>query len=460
LEGLEGKEILFVPKPEDTVARTESHFRDKGVRFTWWDDHQTLSNRLRSRSPFLLVMDLPRIGESRPTMLGEIETCLNECKAIVFGADNHPHTGARKPVKGIVYFQDLLDASVFSAALSRILTDGWDCFQRNCILSNPYHLFFSHGPKMEAIRAVVDQIAPTDITPLIQGETGTGKKLLAQAIHSQSLRRDRPFLSVNCASIPGELLEGELFGFDGVVTAGAYTRMPGKIELASGGTVFLDEIGDMDMALQEKLFRVLQDKTFSRQGGEGDIPVTARVIAATTSDLENAMKSGLFREDLYHYLHVVRIVVPPLRERKEEIPSVAACFFDRYNARYGRSYPGFSEETEKVFLGYHWPGNVTELQRAVKQIVVSQNEAAVVREIAEQGAPPTGTVEVGRDRPSPEPGGATLRAVGRKAAREAERAVIQKMLGETRWNRRKAAGRLQISYKALLYKIREYGLDQ
>ena len=172
---MESKEILFVPKPEDTVAQIESHFRNEGIRFTWWDDHHTLSNRLKTGSPFLLVMDLPRIGESRPTMLAEIENSLNECRAIVFGADSYPPVGGRDPAKGIVYFQDLLDASVFSASLSRILTEGWDCFQRNCILSNPYRLFFSHGSKMEAIRAVLDQIAPTDITPLVQWEPGTGK---------------------------------------------------------------------------------------------------------------------------------------------------------------------------------------------------------------------------------------------------------------------------------------------
>jgi len=161
---------------------------------------------------------------------------------------------------GIVHFQDFLDASVLSSSLSRILADGWECFQRNCILSNPYELFFCHGTKMDGIRTVVHQIAPTDITPLIQGESGTGKELVAQAIHFRSSRRDKPFLKVNCASLPGELLESQLFGFGGGAPGGVKVRMSGKFELASEGTIFLGEIGDMDMALQEKLLRAFRRK--------------------------------------------------------------------------------------------------------------------------------------------------------------------------------------------------------
>jgi len=174
------------------------------------------------------------------------------------------------------------------------------------------------------------------------------------------------------------------------------------------------------------------------------------------------MKAGLFREDLYHYLHVVLMMLPPLRERREEISSLACCFLHLYNGRYGRSYPGFSKETEKVFLSYDWPGNVTELQNAVKQVVVLNDETQVVRAMVERPAGSVTAMPTAPRPPTPEPetGEATLRAVGRKAAREAERVVIQKVLDETRWNRRTAARRLQISYKALLYKIREYGLDR
>jgi two-component system response regulator AtoC len=444
------------------VAKVEANFRDNGVRFTWWDDHRTLPNRLKNGSPFLLVVDLSRVGGNPSTVLPPIENCLTDCRAIIFGESGCPRSGAIDPARGIVHVQDVLDASILSGSLSRILAEGWDGFQRNCILSNPYHLLFCHGPKMEGIRAVVDQIAPTNITPLIQGEPGTGKELLAQAIHFQSSRRDKPFLKVTCASLHGELLESELFGFAGGLAGGASNPIPGKFELAGEGTLFLDEIADMDVALQEKLLRVLREKALSAQPGSDGGPPMARVIGATTSDLESAVKAGLFREDLYHYLQVVCIMVPPLRERQEEILSLARCFLDLYNGRYGRSYPGFSEETEKAFLSYHWPGNMTELRNAVKQIVVLNDEAPVVRAIVDRDAGSGLAMPITPRAPSLgfEPREETLKAVGRHAAREAERAVIRQMLEETRWNRRKAAELLQISYKALLYKIREYELDQ
>ena len=458
---LERKEILFAPAPATSVADVENRFRNQGVRFGWVNGEEELVNRLKRTSPFLLVVDLSKMDPSRCRVLSHMEDCLNRCKTLTFGGNHYPQTYWMTPLREIVCFQEALDASVLASSLERILQDGWGPFKNTCIGKNPYHLLLCHSHRMERVRAIVDQVAPTDITPLIQGERGTGKELVAQAIHFMSSRRHKPLVKVNCGAIAPELLESEMFGLERGTFSGGYGQRPGKFEIANGGTTLFDEIGDLDPSLQEKLLRVLQGREFSRVGGEGGIAFETRIIASTRSDLENVVAVGLFREDLYHHLNVVRILVPPLRDRKEEIPSLTRYFLHVYNARYGKSYPDFSRKTFDAFLSYDWPENVRELQHAVRRIVVLNDEAAVVGEIigrhqvllgtAAQPAPPLQTLE---------PGPGNLRDVGRRAAKEAERVVIQRMLEQTRWNRRQAAELLQISYKALLYKIKEYGLDQ
>jgi len=455
------KEILFLPPPEEAVVNLETHFRDEGVRFTWVGGYQELSDRLKTVPPFLVVLDLSRLDPSVFKVLPKIHDSLGDCRTIIFGQDNHPQTLKAEPLREIVFFQHLLEASALSTALERILRDGWAFFKRNSMGKNPYHLLFCHSKKMEGIRAVIDQVAPTHIIPLIQGESGTGKELVARAIHFMSLRRNKPLIKVNCAALPGELLESEIFGLEKGLSEGACTRKPGKLELANEGTLLFDEIGDLDVSLQARLIKVLRDREFSRLGGTGSIAVDTRLIACTKSDLRSAVEAGRFREDLYYCLNVVNITVPPLRERKEEIPSLTRYFLDLYNCHYGRSHPGISKETKGVFLSYDWPGNIRQLQNAVKRIVVFNDEALVVREVLEKQPATSDTAAPVPHLSEPlEQSGGNLKHVGRRAAKDAERVTIQKMLEQTRWNRREAAELLQISYKALLYKIKEYGLDQ
>jgi two-component system response regulator AtoC len=322
---------------------------------------------------------------------------------------------------------------------------------------------FRHSAKMRAIRGVIDQVADTDVTVLIWGESGVGKDLIARAIHTRSFRRDMPFVKVNCAALPLELLESELFGYERGAFTGAYRGKPGKFELANKGTIFLDEIGEMPLPLQAKLLQVLQDRQFSRLGSRGDIRVDVRVVASTNKNLAKAMEEKTFREDLYYRLNIVNIFVPPLRERREEVPIIVDYLWRKYSGQYNRHTQGISAETLRLFLDYYWPGNVRELENMVKRIVILKSEELVKGELAavmnENGA--SGDRPGGGEPKNLEGGGREgLKEVTKQLVQEAERAMIKKTLESTRWNRVEAARRLKISYKALLNKIQAYGLTK
>src|SRR5690606_13114007 len=322
-------------------------------------------------------------------------------------------------------------------------------------------------PKMKEVRDIIEQVADTDITVLVRGESGTGKELVARALHRLSNRADRPFVKVNCAALPSELLESELFGFEKGAFTGAQRRKLGKFEYANHGTIFLDEISEMHPALQAKLLQVLQDGEFSRLGGESDVRVDTRVIAATNRNLEAAVVDGSFREDLFYRLNVVTVQLPALRDRKDAIPLLIEHFLDMYNAQYGKDLKQLSPRTVEVFHSYHWPGNVRELENMVKRMVVLGNEATVLEEIAHRtaaaprsdgGEGPLDLQALGVDLSDAR--GVDLKAIAKRAAQIAEKRVIERVLDQTRWNRKEAAERLQISYKALLYKMKENGLSQ
>jgi two-component system response regulator AtoC len=322
------------------------------------------------------------------------------------------------------------------------------------------------SPKMREVREIIDQVADTDITVLIRGESGTGKEVVARALYQQSARRDRPFVKVNCAALPSELLESELFGFEKGAFTGAQKRKLGKFEYANLGTIFLDEISEMHPSLQAKLLQVLQDGEFSRLGGESDVHVDARILAATNRNLEEAVQQGSFREDLYYRLNVVTIHIPPLRERKDAIPLLVDHFLRKYNEQYRKEVKHLSEDTLAAFMEYEWPGNVRELENMVKRMVVLANEQAVLEEIlrdqrsraAAEGEPLLDFEAVAVELQNG--GGVDLKAIAKRAAQMAEKRVIERVLEQTRWNRKEAAARLQISYKALLYKMRENQLSQ
>jgi len=362
------------------------------------------------------------------------------------------------------------------------------------------NMLFGNSERMAEVQDLIARVADTDVTVLVRGESGTGKELVARALYASSLRRDKPFVKVNCAALPTELLESELFGFERGAFTGAIQHKPGKFEFANHGTMFLDEIGDMSFPLQAKLLQVLQDGEFARLGGKHDVKVDVRVIAATNRDLEEMVARAQFREDLFFRLNVVCINLPPLRDRREEVPILTDYFLKKYSVQYNKPCSEISAETMRLFMDYDWPGNVRELENLIKRAVVLGSEAPIRKEISHgiamaahrvhaghqpgiAGLPAAGHPMAPRANGSPaaaaaaapapalptpaelanaaaDAGNYSLKDISREAARQAERELIFKMLQHTRWNRKETAEILGISYKALLYKIKENGLDK
>ena len=320
-------------------------------------------------------------------------------------------------------------------------------------------IFIYTSDKMQRIKEIIDQIANTDVTVLIQGESGVGKEVVARSIHLNSFRKERPFVKVNCAALPPDLLESELFGYEKGAFTGAYRQKQGRFELANGGTIFLDEISEMSLSLQGKLLQVLQDREFSRLGGKKDIRVDVRVLAATNKNIEEGIKNGRFREDLYYRLNVVNVTIPPLRERKEEIPIFVEYFLDKFGKKYGRKVPPLSDTTMKVFSEHPWVGNVRELENVIQRLVVLGNEETIVEELTPVPKEDPITEKKKKLVP-PKKIWPSLREVHQEAIKKAESEMILKALEMTNWNRKKAADKLNISYKALLYKIKETSLDK
>jgi DNA-binding NtrC family response regulator len=341
-------------------------------------------------------------------------------------------------------------------------------------VQSPYTLLLGASRGMAEVRDLIDRVSDADVTVMIRGESGTGKDLVARAVCERSLRKDKPLVKVNCAALPRELLESELFGFERGAFTGAVQHKPGRFEFANHGTIFLDEIGDMSPALQAKLLQVLQDGEFSRLGGKADVRVDVRVISATNRDLEKAVAEGQFREDLYFRLNVVTIHLPPLRERREDIPWLTDQFLKKYSVQFNKSLVGISSDLARRLMRHHWPGNVRELENLIKRLVVLGREDSIFGELHTTDHPqplhprsaPGLRAESGTESqtafasPADTQGSVSLRDIARSAARETERQLILDMLMRTRWNRKEAAEILGISYKALLYKIKESGLDK
>ncbi len=328
-------------------------------------------------------------------------------------------------------------------------------------------LVIARSQPMRQIQSLIERIADTDVPVLLLGESGVGKEVVAREVHQRSRRRGKSLLKINCAALPSELLESELFGHERGAFTGATAEKPGKFELAHLGTIFLDEIGEMDIRLQAKLLQVLQDEEFFRVGGKKSVRVDARVVCATNRDLEAEIRAGNFREDLFYRLNVVTISIPPLRDRREDIPPLFEHFVRKYQRKYIQSDEPLPPDVLQRLLAHDFPGNVRELENLVRRLVVLGDPPGVLAELK----PRSNTVRdpaalsplAGQPLPPPPPVPAlgedvSLKDVSRRAAMLAERDAILAMLAKTAWNKRKAAVRLKISYKALLYKIKECGI--
>jgi two-component system response regulator AtoC len=351
---------------------------------------------------------------------------------------------------------------------------------------------WSAGPAMQRVMAMVERVADSDVGVLLRGESGVGKELIARELHRRSQRRARPYVKVNCAALPADLLESELFGHERGAFTGAGATRVGRFEFAQHGTVMLDEIGEMPPALQAKLLHVLQDRSFTRLGSNRVIDVDVRIISATNRDLEAMMRAGTFREDLYYRLQVIELRIPPLRERQEEIAPLVEFFLSKYARVYRRPAIRPSPGLLQALRQYSWPGNIRELENMMKRLVVLQEEQLVLSEldrlrasseprphtepvtappVLPLPAPPPAvmvesasaaehTVDAAADTPAAAPEVIGLHAVAKAAALKAERQAIVEALAIFRWNRRKVAEYLGVSYKTLLTKMKECGISE
>ncbi len=319
--------------------------------------------------------------------------------------------------------------------------------------------FVAASPAMRKIRSQAALVANVDIPVLLLGESGTGKEVLARLIHKLSQRAHRTFLKVNCAAVPGDLLESELFGYEAGAFTGATHPKPGKFEICNKGTILLDEIGEMPPLLQAKLLHVLQDQQFSRLGSRSVIKVDVRILAATNINIPEALATKRLREDLYYRLNAFTLQIPPLRERKEEVPILLKHFMSRMSERFARSPLPLTQVLLGACQEYAWPGNLRELSNFVKRYLILGDEKLAVAELNPKNDNNGGAHgEYGAKLSGDQAGG--LKSLARSAKDEAEAEAITKALEETNWNRKQAAALLQISYKALLYKIRQYGIAQ
>jgi DNA-binding NtrC family response regulator len=416
--------------------------------------------------PSLILMDilmpevdgletLKRLRKSEKDLPVIMLSCIGETRTIVEAMRSGATDYLNKPFE-----EAELEIAILKALdRKKLVEENKMLREQNETLTEDYR-FVASNAKMVRIKELINQIAHTDVTVFIQGESGVGKEIVARELHRGSARRDKPFVKINCAALPSELLESELFGYERGAFTGAFRLKQGKFELANYGTLFLDEIGDMAPVLQAKLLHVLQDNEYSRLGGKKNVMVDVRILAATNQNLEEAMQEGRFREDLFYRLNVVNVSIPPLRERREEIPLLCEHFLRKHNRKYNSTLLTVAPAVLDHMLAYDWPGNIRELENIIKRLVILGNEQQIIDELtvkiesrkkSEKITPGAPHVEAVSD----DAGGMSLKHMSRSMTSTAEKEVILRALQQTQWNRKQAATMLDVSYKTLLNKIRK-----
>jgi DNA-binding NtrC family response regulator len=460
---------------DDDVAMAKylaSHLSRRNFEVTVAASDQEALRIFRSLDPVLVLLDTSLDSSAGSAVLERLKHIKPTVSIVVLSSNRDPESIFKASKLGADDFLSKpVDPKELDARISRVLDNQRlhaevSQLREQVRQQSDFTMLFGTSPRMLEVKMTIEQVADTTATVLVRGESGTGKEVVARMIHSESSRTDRPFVKVNCAAIPHELLESELFGYEAGAFTGATRQKLGKFEQANGGTIFLDEISEMHPALQAKLLHVLQDHEFSRLGGKRDVQVDVRVVAATNKPLERAVEEGTFREDLFYRLNVVTIHIPPLRERREETPVFLEYFLEKYSQHYGKRPPMFSDFAVSRMMEYAWPGNIRELENLVKRYVIVGNEAQIIRElstpkpiVASKEAP--AVVAAAASASGSTAGGAatemempSLLEIGKRAAMQAEREAIARVLAQTRWNRRQAAKILRISYKALLNKLK------
>jgi DNA-binding NtrC family response regulator len=378
--------------------------------------------------------------EMNPDLITIILTAYGSVEAAVSAMKQGAYDFVTKPIN-----LDEIDILLKRAISSRRIEQENISLRQQLEKKYGFDQIIGNAPQMKQIFETIKQVAPTKATVLITGESGTGKELIANAIHLHSLRKDNPFVDVHCAALVETLLESELFGHEKGAFTGAIQQKPGRFELADGGTLFMDEVSEMNLSAQVKLLRVLETQKFKRVGGTKDIKVDIRLIAATNTSLEHRVKEGKFREDLYYRLNVVAIRVPPLRERKEDIPVLLKSFLNEFNREHKKQITGIHPDAMQRLMDYSWPGNVRELRNMTESIVILSKKHEILLDDLpvhiKEGTTPMLFRETGN-------------------IQEAEKVLIMEALRKTRNNKTKAAQIIGISRRTLHRKLHEYGINQ
>lgn len=456
---------LIVDDAEGMRAYLATLFETRGFDVDTCDDGGRALNLLESGAdPDVILLDVMMPGTDGLAALGRIRETWPDVPVLMVSVVGKASTIVQAMQLGAAdYLTKPFEEAELDAALDRLglhSARGRRGTSRSPGVEIAQTVWVS--PAMREIRSVVEQIGDTDVTVLIQGESGAGKEVVAREVHAVSTRSNGPFVKVNCAALPTDLLESELFGYEKGAFTGANGRKQGKFELASGGSIFLDEIGEMCPSLQAKLLQVLQDAEFTRLGGNREVRVDVRVVCATNRSLIEMVAAGDFREDLYFRLNVVAIEIPPLRDRREEVPLLVETFLARYTALYERPRSGLSQRLIEAMNAYPFPGNVRELENMIKRVVVLESEDSILSEITRVRTSRSARreeLDALLEEIEETAGDMPLREVGRRFALEVEREAIEHMLEQTGWNRKQAAVRLGISYKTLLHKIRDCAVE-
>ena len=391
---------------------------------------------------------LEQLRRMKPGLKVVMLSCVNDARKVVQAMRLGAHDYLTKP------FQK----AELDAVIDQCLGQGKQTFTGEVEEVGEDVFFIAASPAMRKIRSQAALVANVDIPVLLLGESGTGKEVLARLVHKLSPRAHRTFLKVNCAAVPADLLESELFGYEQGAFTGATHAKPGKFEICNKGTILLDEIGEMPPQLQAKLLHVLQDGQFSRLGSRSVVKSDVRILAATNIDIPEALATKRLREDLYYRLNAFTLHLPPLRERKEEIPILLKQFMSRMAERYARPPLPLSPSLLQACQDHPWPGNLRELNNFLKRYLILGDENLAVSELQPRNDGTGGASGDGSSKAAN--GGGGLKSLARNAKDGAEAEAITRALEQTNWNRKQAAAILQISYKALLYKIRQYGIAE
>ena len=450
--------ILVVDDKDSMRNMLTETLVEEGYRVDCAPDGRRALELVRNKSYDLVLTDLKMPDVDGLEVLGGVKESDSDTSVIVMTAYGTIEDAVAAMKKGAYDFitkpfdTDHLCVLISRALENRRLVAENTLLRQELLAGHGFSDIIGQNEKMVEISNLIQKVAKSDATVLLQGESGTGKELFARAIHTLSLRKDRPYIAINCAAIPHELLENELFGSEKGAFTGAHVRKMGKFEIANSGTVFLDEIGDMDITLQAKLLRVLQQRNFERLGGTKPIDVDVRIIAATNMDLNEQIKTKRFREDLYYRLSVFPITIPPLRERRDDVRRLTEYFIKKYCREMKKVTKSLSKDGISLLEKYHWPGNVRELENTIERAVILAEGKKITPDHLAIRLQRTDEIQLRE--------GAGLKEIGAHAQMQAEKATIVRVLKQVRGNKRKCAQILRIDYTTLFDKIKKYNIEK